>query len=173
MISSRFSGFSSFMKLFIPPLSSWNTPSVRPVPMDSKHFFIIIINMVHIQLDAIVFFLPDVQRSGSPSVYEDPKIHFNKPQLFNGSHGKLGGNSSVCGSGRGTNSSIERLPITTPAACMEVCLGSPSRRLDISIRYFTCSSSLYSFFRSGLTVRAFQCHSQIIRDHFAIESHMA
>ena len=43
---------------------------------------------------------------------------------------------------RGTNSSIERLPITTPAACMEVCLGSPSRRFDISIRYFTCSSSL-------------------------------
>ena len=28
MMSSRLSGFSSFMKLFIPPLSSWNTPSV-------------------------------------------------------------------------------------------------------------------------------------------------
>ena len=35
---------------------------------------------------------------------------------------------------RGTNSSMERLPITTPAAWMEVCLGSPSRRLAMSMR---------------------------------------
>ena len=36
MISSKFSGFNSFMKLFIPELSSWNTPSFFPVPMDSR-----------------------------------------------------------------------------------------------------------------------------------------
>ena len=36
MMSSRFSGFNSFIKLFMPPLSSWNTPSFFPVPMDSS-----------------------------------------------------------------------------------------------------------------------------------------
>ena len=55
---------------------------------------------------------------------------------------------------KGTNSSMERLPITTPAACMEVCLGSPSRRLDMSIRLWTVSSSLYAFFRSGFMTSA-------------------
>ena len=38
MMSSKLPGFSSFMKLFIPPLSSWNTPSVLPVPMESSTF---------------------------------------------------------------------------------------------------------------------------------------
>ena len=55
---------------------------------------------------------------------------------------------------RGTNSSMERLPITTPAACMEVCRGSPSSRFDMSMRLCTVSSSLYAFFRSGFMVRA-------------------
>ena len=38
MMSSRLPGLSSFMKLFMPPLSSWNTPSVLPVPMESRTF---------------------------------------------------------------------------------------------------------------------------------------
>ena len=33
--SSMFRGLSSFMKLFMPELSSWNTPSVRPVPNEA------------------------------------------------------------------------------------------------------------------------------------------
>ena len=35
IISSRLSGFSSFMKVLKPPLSSWNTPSFFPVPIAS------------------------------------------------------------------------------------------------------------------------------------------
>ena len=54
----------------------------------------------------------------------------------------------------GTNSSIARWPITTPAACMDVCLGRPSSLLDISISSFTCSSSWYSFLNSGFIFRA-------------------
>ena len=37
-MSSSVEGFSSFMKLFIPPLSSWNTPSVSPRPIISMTF---------------------------------------------------------------------------------------------------------------------------------------
>ena len=36
--SSRFSGFNSFIKFFMPPLSSWNTPSVFPVERDANTF---------------------------------------------------------------------------------------------------------------------------------------
>ena len=35
MMSSRVVGFSSFMKLFMPALSSWNMPSVLPLPMSA------------------------------------------------------------------------------------------------------------------------------------------
>ena len=42
---------------------------------------------------------------------------------------------------RGTKLSADSGQMTTPAACMEVCLGSPSRRLHMSIRWRTCSSS--------------------------------
>lgn len=36
IMSSRLCGFSSFMKFFMPALSSWNTPSVFPVPRESS-----------------------------------------------------------------------------------------------------------------------------------------
>ena len=42
---------------------------------------------------------------------------------------------------RGTYWSAASGQITTPAACMDVCLGSPSSRLLISISVCTCSSS--------------------------------
>ena len=55
---------------------------------------------------------------------------------------------------RGTYSSIAFWLMTTPAACMDVCLGSPSSLLDISINSLTCSSSWYILLNSGLTVNA-------------------
>ena len=54
----------------------------------------------------------------------------------------------------GTYSSIAFWEITTPAACMEVCLGSPSRRFDMSIRARTCWSDSYIARSSGFITRA-------------------
>ena len=42
----------------------------------------------------------------------------------------------------GTYSSTDSRLMTTPAACIEECLGRPSRRMDMSIKYLTSSSSL-------------------------------
>jgi hypothetical protein len=38
MISSRLCGFNSFMKFFIPALSSWNTPTVFDAPIIPSTF---------------------------------------------------------------------------------------------------------------------------------------
>ena len=65
------------MKFFIPVLSSWNTPSVLPVPRESSTCFIIVINMIHIDLVCHVSVLPSALHSGSPSVYEGPGNPFS------------------------------------------------------------------------------------------------
>ena len=49
---------------------------------------------------------------------------------------------------------MEVLEITTPAACMEVWRGSPSRRFDMSMSFLTCSSESYSAFNSGFFLSA-------------------
>ena len=55
---------------------------------------------------------------------------------------------------RGTYSSMESLPITTPAACIPVFLGSPSSLSAISIRCLTSGFCSYISLRSLLTERA-------------------
>ena len=49
----------------------------------------------------------------------------------------------------GTYSTRGLPEITTPAAWVEECLGIPSKDLEISIRYFTLSSSSYCLLSSG------------------------
>ena len=55
----------------------------------------------------------------------------------------------------GTNSSAGFWQITTPAACMEVCLGKPSSFIHMSNRFFTCSSVSYLLRSSGFISNAF------------------
>ncbi len=55
---------------------------------------------------------------------------------------------------RGTYSSTGAEQITTPAAWVDACLGSPSRDLDISIKFLTLSFSSYCFLSSGFISRA-------------------
>ena len=55
---------------------------------------------------------------------------------------------------RGTYSTMGFWEITTPAACMDVWRGSPSRRLAISISRCTVSSVSYICRSSGFMVRA-------------------
>ena len=55
----------------------------------------------------------------------------------------------------GTYSSIAFCEITTPAACIEVCRGSPSKRFDISISVRTFSSDSYMPRSSGFICSAF------------------
>ena len=102
MMSSRLWGFSSFMKFFMPVLSSWNTPSVLPVPRESSTrfdrqnqcdrcrcaFHVLFSTMLHRVLD---------HRQG-PKAQE---IHFQKAQFFQRRHGKLGGDGTVGCPGQG------------------------------------------------------------------------
>ena len=54
----------------------------------------------------------------------------------------------------GTYSSTGFPQITTPAACIDACRGSPSSLLDISIRYFTSGSESYNVFNSIFCFKA-------------------
>ena len=65
----------------------------------------------------------------------------------------------------GTYSSIGFWLITTPAACMDVCLGRPSNLLDISISFFTDSSDSYMPRSSGFINSAL---SMVIPSSFGI-----
>lgn len=131
MISSRFSALSSFMKLFISRFQL-NTPSVLPVPMDSQAPFYRQNQCGHQWLCRN--FQPAAPRSGSPSGPQPQKVHLRSPSssmvvmvnwvVMVPSEALTEG--QPCRNGPAANH--------TPAACMDVCLGSLSRRLDMSMR---------------------------------------
>ena len=140
MMSSRLSGFSSFMKLFIPPLSSWNTPSSFPVPMDSMTFLSLKSMWSRSSFTPWSFWIMATASWSTVRVLSPRKSIFKSPS-----------SSSVVivnwvvmvpsePRDRGTYSSMFVRLMTTPAACMDVCLGSPSSRLDMSMSLWTCSS---------------------------------
>ena len=134
MMSSRFSGFSSFIKLFIPPLSSWNTPSVFPVPMESRTC-LSLKSMWSMSMSA-----PWLCFASRTAFWITVRVLRPRKSIF-----KRPSSSMVvmvnwvvmvpsAALERGTKSSMDRLPITTPAAWMELCLGRPSRRFAMSMR---------------------------------------
>ncbi len=144
MISSIFCGFNSFIKRFIPPLSNWNTPSVRPEEIISKTFlssksiFIILSSMFIVASSKI-----PARRAAScitVNVRSPKKSIFKSPS----SSSVVMVNCVVTVPSAALESGIYSSTgfglIKTPAAWIEICLGSPSRRLDMSISPFACSS---------------------------------
>ena len=140
MTSSKFAGFNSFMKFFIPALSSWKTPSVFPVARDANTA----LSSKSIWSISIAFpLLFSAIRTAfwiTVRVLNPRKSIFNRPS----SSIVVIVNCVVIIPSEpresGTYSSIGFCEITTPAACMDVWRGRPSRRLDISISCFTDSS---------------------------------
>ncbi len=138
--SSRFSGFNSFIKLFMPPLSNWNTPSVRPVPMDARTF-LSSKSILSISIWTPLSFSIRATASRSTVKVRSPrKSIFKSPSSSMVVMVNWVVTEPSAPLDNGTSSSAGLEQITTPAACMEVCRGRPSRRLLISIRLFTCSS---------------------------------
>ncbi len=134
MTSSKFCGRSSFIKLFMPALSNWNMPSVLPVPMESstalssKSIWSISRRFpVSFSIISTASLITVRVRSPRKSIFKSPS-----------SSSVVMVNCVVMEPSAplesGTNSSADFWQITTPAACMEVCLGRPSSLLHISIR---------------------------------------
>ncbi len=133
IMSSRFWGFNSFIKLRIPALSSWNTPSVLPVPSDSNT------RLSSKLIRSMSIFTEWFFSTRSAVFFNTVNVLRPKKSIFKSP------NSSIVVMvncvvimpsmplASGTYSSIGFWEITTPAAWVEECLGSPSNRFDISI----------------------------------------
>ena len=132
--SSKLWGLSSFIKLFIPALSSWNTPSEWPEPKDPKTFLssksmlsIAISFPVSFLISFTAFWITVSVRSPRKSIFKSPSsssvVMVNWVVM-----------EPSWARDKGTYSSTSFWLITTPAACIEVCRGSPSRRFAISMR---------------------------------------
>ena len=60
-----------------------------------QYLFILIINVKHIQLHTIIFFHQTTGILNHSKGTESQKVHLQKPQFLNGSHGKLGGDRPI------------------------------------------------------------------------------
>ena len=129
--SSKQSGRSCIMNCFMPPDSSWNTASVSPeaimsqTPLSSKSF-----------LEKSGTGLPSDRMNASASrmivsVRSPRKSIFKRPS----SSSVVIGNCVVSAPSllvSGTTVDSGTPEITTPAACVELCRGSPSSFMDRS-----------------------------------------
>ena len=136
-ISSIHSGLSSVIKFFMPPLSNWKTPSVLPALIMSNTSLSSngMLRSVSSSIPAILaaFCMTVSVRRPRKSILSSP----------NSSNTVIVYCVVIVPSDaldNGTYSSTGLGLISTPAACIEVCLGSPSSRMDISIKFLACSS---------------------------------
>ena len=140
IISSRLSGFNSFMKFFIPALSSWKIPSQWPVPIEASTCesfisMLLISNvMPWLRLTLFTAFCITV------SVLSPRKSIFKRPSSSKAVIVYCVTTAPSLPLESGTYSSTARWLMTTPAACIDVWRGRPSSLFERSISFLTCGS---------------------------------
>ena len=145
-MSSKQSGFSSFIKLVIPWLSNWNIPTDSPFCHNLYTLAspISLSNSTSIPLFSFTKFIASwiTVRVLKPkkSIFKSPSS--SKVVIINC--------VDICPSltYKGTYVSTGSLVITTPQACVEACLGIPSKALAMSSIFPTSSSCSYKSLNS-------------------------
>ena len=170
--SSIFSGLKDCSTPLIPPDSNWNTPSVLPADI----IFIVSLSFSGILLtENPGSWLATILQVSSMTVrLRSPKKSIFKSPSSSNAVMVYCVTAAPSFTLSGTYSSTGRSVITTPAACVDACLGIPSTLIAMSSSLFAVASVWHISLNSGVfSIACFRVMPSSRGISFAILSHAA